>query len=140
MLCTDAGVDFRASCFCHKVSIHLGQLCFPAFAPLILSISAQLHCNTHTALSATVVQTKSKLRAMPSGLACKALRAYTAIVDFCCTSCFLPSTYAKVPDVAWLTLQKTIDMGYVCSVCLSIFCQVRVASALQMYQQMHKLQ
>ena len=95
MLCTDAGVDFRASCFCHKVSIHLGQLCFPAFAPLILSISAQLHCNTHTALSATVVQTKSKLRAMPSGLACKALRAYTAIVDFCCTSCFLPSTYAR---------------------------------------------
>lgn len=108
MLCTDAGVDFRASCFCHKVSIHLGQLCFPAFAPLILSISAQLHCNTHTALSATVVQTKSKLRAMPSGLACKALRAYTAIVDFCCTSCFLPSTYARCLTLLGLHCRKRL--------------------------------
>ena len=87
MLCIDAGVDFRASCFCHKVSLHLGQyhICF------------MLCCNTqcvsctarHSLLCLQLLCTfRNNLYAMFPGLACKALYAYTAIFDLCFTRCF----------------------------------------------------
>lgn len=73
------GVDFRASCFCHKVLppasmhvSHLSCLLFPFFV------------------------------------------CHTVLRDRC----------HPVAHAAVMHLQRAIDLGFVCSVCLSIFCQV----------------
>lgn len=41
-----------------------------------------------------------------------------------CSAHVHPEVTSPMPDCKLYVLQKTIDMGYVCSVCLSIFCQV----------------
>ena len=94
------GVDFRASCFCHKVAVcALHAMCTR------VQHACWLWCWIAWSQPATVY----------FALCTAVLRQQVA------------AGYAvekKKHLSTWCVQQRAIDLGYVCSVCLSIFCQV----------------